>query len=202
MPTRMARQPLFRTNEFPYHVVARSNNQDWFQLEMSECWEIFVEEINSTMKSYEFETHAFLLMNNHYHWLLSTPKENLDEGMRYFGTQTSRKIARASGRINKIFGARYKPTLILEESHYENAFRYLHLNPIKAGICSSPNEYQWSTLHDKRIIITDHKEFGSAIPEQNITDWLLQDTSAEFFLKNQRALRRSVFKYPKEIKMK
>lgn len=202
MTSAMPRPTLYKTDQFPYHVVARSNNKDWFQLNMEECWEIFVEVLNSTKKSYEFETHAFLLMNNHYHWLLSTPKMNIDFGMRYFNTESSRKVARASGRINKIFGARYKPTVILEENHYINAFRYLYLNPIKAGICLNPIDYPWSTLHEKRIILTDHKYFGSAIPTQNINEWLMRDTSEDFFIKNQRALRRNIFKYPKEVQVK
>ncbi len=84
---------------------------------LDECWEVFRVTSQEVEVKYGFKTHAFVLMNNHYHWLMNLSQNNLAEGMCYFQTNTSRKIARLSNRINRIYGARYKPTVILEPNH-------------------------------------------------------------------------------------
>ena len=66
---------------------------------MDHAWEIFKEVHNETVAQYGFESHAFVLMNNHYHWNNSTPHENVDEGMAYFQTQTSKKILKAAATV-------------------------------------------------------------------------------------------------------
>jgi len=196
----MPRKHLFRTNEYPYHISARSNNKDWFQIPMDQCWEIFAEVIAETANRYNFKTHLFVLMDNHFHWILSTPDANLDEGMQYFMTQTSWRIARASNRINKIYGARYKPTLILTTAHYANAHRYVYLNPVKAKICKSPYDYPWSTLTNKSIEIFSAGDFEQEILKEKYSDWLMLVNNEMFYESTKKALRRTVFKYPRDPK--
>lgn len=108
----MPRKPISITNEHPYHIIGRSNNRDWFDLPLNYCYEVFTNVLTKVKQNYNFKLHAFVLMNNHYHMILSTPEKNLSQGMRYFMTETSRGIRVKSMRINHIYGGRYRPCLI------------------------------------------------------------------------------------------
>ncbi len=198
----MARKPLYRTNEFPYHVTARCNNQEWYFLDKNICWDIFKSEIKKVSERYNFETHAFTLMSNHFHWMLSTPDANIDEGMKYFMTRTSHAIAKETGRKNRIYGARYKPTVILTQNHYESALKYVYLNPVKAKICENPFDYRWSTLVDKSVPIIDLSKFPLELDGKDLTAWLLASANEEFFETTEKALRRSIFEYARDPRTK
>ncbi len=195
----MPRKRTALQNEYPYHVSARTNNREWFNLPMRVVWEIYVNEVKETSLRYGFISHAFVLMNNHFHWLVSTPNSNLGEGMRYFMTETSRKIARACGRINKIYGARYKPTLIRSDGHYMNAFRYVYQNPLRAKICNSVDEYPWSTAASDEIPIASLYGFHQLIPKDpnEFQIWLNTPPDPIHNGLVRRALRRTVFKFPR-----
>src|SRR6185436_4461905 len=96
---------------------------------------------------YEAKIIALVLMSNHLHMLLLTPKSNLDEIMCYFLREVSRTIGRKSSRTNHIFGGPYKWCLIKQESHLVNAYKYVYRNPIAAGITNNVESYQFSSIH-------------------------------------------------------
>lgn len=198
----MPRKPTPRSSEYPFHIVARSNNQDWFQLPMPICWEIFTQNIIKTQKDYNFETHAFVMMSNHYHWLASTPQANLGEGMCRFQTGVSQDMAKHTGRINHIFGARYRPSMITNSIYYANVYRYIYRNPLRARLCRYVQDYPWSTLQTTKIALVHPIFFGQSLPKDNLLSWLneAQGEKADLFIHN--ALKRSVFKFPRDEKTK
>jgi putative transposase len=166
---------------------------------MDQCWAIFVNNLKRTVEKYEFQTHSFTLMSNHFHWLVSTPQANIACGMRYFMTETSRGIARASGRINKIFGTRYKGTLVGDPFYYANTFRYFYQNPIRAGICKSVADYPWSTYYRPEAIELFSCNLGELVPS-NPNDallWLNTVPAAPYEECMRKALRRTNFEFPR-----
>jgi putative transposase len=194
----MPRTPINLQNEFPYHVTARSNNREWFSVPLELCWHIFVKNLDETHRRYKFQTHLFLLMSNHFHWGVSTPDCNLSEGMQYFMTRTSHEIARAAGRINKIYGARYNWSVIGSPIHYANVFRYIYQNPLRAGICSDVRQYRWSTYIQENVKLNCCHGFEEFIPsDQNeLMAWLNQTPLEHFAPLMKKALRRKTFKFP------
>lgn len=195
----MPRKHVIRQSEFPYSITARSNNRDWFQTPMPRCWAIFESEIKETAAKYGFVTHVFTLMSNHFHWLVTTPEANIDSGMRYFQTETSRQIARASGRINKIYGSRYKWTLIDNPIYYANTFRYFYQNPLRANICESVDQYPWMTYSRRsRVEITPCLALNTHIPKgSELKTWLNTIPDPHFADCMRKALRRSEFRFPR-----
>lgn len=194
----MPRKKLLLQNLFPYGVTARSNNRDWFDIPMQDCWRIFEDEIAQTAQRYNIKTHAFVLMSNHFHWLVTTPDENLSEAMRYFMTQTSRRLARASGRINRIYGARYKWTLIASPGYFANTVRYFYQNPLRAGICMSVDEYPWSTHHlNSKIKITPCLQLEKMIPTDAAAfrTWLNKVPDGPYLEAMKLALRKPEFRF-------
>ena len=185
----------------PYHIYARSNNKDWFALPLGYVYLIYEDVIKRTVKNYGFAFHSFVLMSNHFHALVSTPKANLSEGMRYFMTESSRSIARASGRINRIYGARYKSTIIKSSIHYAHAYKYVYRNPVEAGVCDKALNYEFSTLNSKcRIKVEDNSNgFNEHIPDffDELIEWLDDDPGEKFNNDIRKALRRREFKIPK-----
>ncbi len=199
----MPRKLLVLSDVNPYHIVARSNNKDWFDIPMPVCMAIFLEVIEKTKKLYGFEFHTFILMANHFHMILSTPHANLDEGMRYFMTETSRRIARAAGRINKIYGQRYHWTEIKNAIQYAHAFRYNFQNSTRAKIVQFVEDYNWSSLRHKELFVPN-AGFSEHIPDtpEEMLAWLntIPDTTFDDQIK--RALRRFVFKFPRDPRTK
>lgn len=98
---------------------------------------------------YDCHIHAFVLMTNHYHLLVSTPQSNLDQIMQFIQREIARRANKKSLRINHFFGGPYKWSIVKEENYYWNVLKYIFRNPIKAGICSTVSEYKFSSLNMK-----------------------------------------------------
>lgn len=142
----MARQNLIRTDIFPYHVTIRTNNKDWFDLPMEKIWSICLNAFAIAKESYPVDIEAFVLMSNHYHMLVYTPNADLDKFMQLFNFSISKQIRYYTGRINRIFGDRYKWQLIKDQSYYKNVIRYIFQNPVRKGLCKKCEDYPFSTL--------------------------------------------------------
>lgn len=200
IPPLMPRKPTPKTSEFPFHICARSNNRDWFTLPMTDCWKIFTTCLKKVALNYGFETHAFVLMSNHYHWLVSTPNENLGEGMCYFQTQASWALARQSKRINRIFGARYNWSMITTSTYYACVYRYLYQNPLRASLCDRVEQYPfslWNPPKGLRIIQrTGFDEHISQNPDE-LSLWINDRYSNAHKELIQKGLRRRQFKPPR-----
>lgn len=142
----MARKRFFATNQYPYHVSVRSNSQEWFTLPMDEVWNIFSRYLYFVTLAYGLRIHSFVLMNNHFHMLVTTPEANLDKAMEYLLRETSKMIGRETDRIHKIFESQYHKSLIRSRLHYSHAYKYVYRNPVEAGICKKVEDYPYSTL--------------------------------------------------------
>jgi len=142
----MARKNLIRVNNYPYHVTIRTNNREWFNIPQSVIWKIAISSIHIANYKYPVNIDAFVLMNNHYHLLLYTPDANLDKFMNILNSNISREIRRRTGRINRIFGDRYKWKIITSEQYYLTVIKYILQNPLRALLVKKCEEYRYSTI--------------------------------------------------------
>jgi putative transposase len=200
----MARKPLIRTEQFPYHVVARSNNRDWFSPGLDAMWNLFSLHLRKISDAYGVEVHAFVLMSNHFHLLLTTPNKNIDQAMNYLMREMTKSGNRIAGRINHLFGGPYKWTVIHNSWQYAHTLKYLYLNPVKAGICDRVEDYKYSSLHAslpgtsysglllQQADMPVHPLLGSDISDA--LAWFNAGYSAEESDCLRRALRRKEFK--------
>ena len=197
----MGRKLLERSNIFPYHVYARSNNKDWFSAPLSNIYDIFISEFETIAMRYRFQIHAFVLMSNHFHLVLSTPFANLDSGMQHLMTQSSKGIARSCNRINKIYGARYRWTIIREPMHYAYAMKYVYRNPVQSNIVEKAEDYLWSTLNKKHHkfpgLAPNTNGFNEFIPQdrQGLLYWINNDFDKEQEEAIRKALNKAEFKF-------
>lgn len=131
----MPREKLIYTPDFPYHVIARSNNKENFYLPKEIMWTIFIQQLNQVVEKYKCMIHAFVLMDNHYHLLIST-QEKYDLGvvMQSLQRSVSRIVNSKSKSINHVFGGAYKASIIFYPEYYYNVYKYIYQNPTRAGL--------------------------------------------------------------------
>lgn len=201
----MPRPLLIKTSEYPYHVNARANNKEWFYLEPTKCWKIFCYYLCKAQKKFNIDVHAFLMMNNHIHLLISTPNSNIDKFMHYFMMMTSREIGTQAGRINKIWGSRYYKSLITNEEYYAHALWYIFTNPIEAHITNKVENYNWSTLQKENykdhadLIVQNRPGFDVYVPDKKdeLIYWLNKDADRFYREQTRKALKKIEFKFAK-----
>jgi hypothetical protein len=84
-------------------------------------------------------------MTNHFHLILRNPQGGLSSGMQHLVSGHSRETNRRYGRRDHLFRQRFFSVQLTRDSHFLEACRYVVLNPVRAGLCRSPAEWQWSS---------------------------------------------------------
>lgn len=142
----MARKKIIRQNQFPYHVYIRTNNRSWFNIPMHEMWDLSYECLVYAIEKKPIVLHAFVLMSNHYHMILTTPDSNLDQFMQYFNRRLSQKINILSKFKNHKFSNGYKWSIINSKDYIFSVYRYVYQNPVKANLCALCFDYPYTSL--------------------------------------------------------
>jgi REP element-mobilizing transposase RayT len=139
-----------------YHVTSRGNERrDIFV--GSEDYERFKHYISEAQDKYDFLLHGYVLMTNHYHLILETNKANLHQIMHYLNGSYTTYFNRLNGRSGHLFQGRYKGIVIDVDNYLLELSRYLHLNPVRAGMVKRPEEYALSSYRSF-IGLTKKKE--------------------------------------------
>lgn len=105
----------------------------------------FTELLEDAFRRWGVVTYAYCLMSNHYHVFLRTPRGNLSRVMRHVDGVYTQRFNRKRGRNGPLFRGRYKAILVEAEEYLLQLVRYIHLNPVEAGVVRSPADYAWSS---------------------------------------------------------
>jgi putative transposase len=125
-------------------VTSRGNEQkDVFKSKKDR--EQFLSYLESAVVRYGAVIHAYCLMSNHYHLLLETPAGNLSQIMRHINGAYTTYFNVKRKRVGHLFQGRYKAILAEADEYAAELSRYIHLNPVMAGIAAKPEEYEWSS---------------------------------------------------------
>lgn len=186
----MPRKPLIRSKHLPYHVTARSHNKEAFALPIERVWFLALQSLSESHAIHSIELISFVLMSNHYHMLLFTPKGNLDLFMYEFNKRLALKIQSESKNINQVFGGRYKWNLIESNEYFKNSYRYVYQNPLRAGLVYRCEDYRFSTLSASQFSIPVFDQFG--FKDKFMLDWLNQKLVEKDVALIRKKLRRSV----------
>jgi len=98
-----------------------------------------------TVERFSWEVLAFCLLDNHYHLFLQTPECGLSRGMRQLNGVYAGYFNWRHERRGPLMQGRFKSILVEDESYWLELSRYVHLNPVRAGLCSRPEEWPWSS---------------------------------------------------------
>lgn len=133
--------------EYPgatYHVTARGNERAEIFRDESD-YQRLLEQLRLAQERHALVIHAYVLMRNHYHLLLETPHGNLSQAMQLINGSYTGYFNRRHRRAGHLFQGRYKSLLVEKESYLLELSRYIHLNPVRAGMVKYPEEYRWSS---------------------------------------------------------
>jgi putative transposase len=203
----MPKKKLIRSKHLPYHVVNRTNHREWFNIPIEKAWSEFQFFCWEANLLYGAKIHAFVLMSNHFHLIVSTPENDLGEVMRLFSSGVARSINYKSHQQGHVFGGRYKWSLISHPEYYLHALKYVYRNPVKANLVSRVEDYKYSSLHG--LLGKSHLLFPTISEVKNLDlkieifqpetlNWLNTSAPVEDELALRTALVRSVFKLPRD----
>jgi putative transposase len=82
---------------------------------------------------------------NHYHLLLESPSDNLSQIMKHINGAYSTYFNVKWQMAGHLFQGRYKPILVEADAYSVELSRYMHLNPVRAGMVARPEQYEWSS---------------------------------------------------------
>jgi putative transposase len=127
-----------------YHVTARGNRLQAIYLEEAD-YRLFLRLVEKVVGRQEWRCLAFCLMTNHYHLVLRTPNADLSVGMHRLNGEYARWFNDRHGLVGHVFQKRFHAVLVESDGHLLELFRYLSLNPVRAGLCTDPRAWRWSS---------------------------------------------------------
>jgi len=130
-----------------YHVVLRGINQQTI-FEDDEDNEKFLEVLEVCKKASGFELHAYCLMGNHIHLLIRTLSDGLDTIFKRIGVKYVYWYNWKYQRVGHLFQDRFRSEPVETDRYFLTVLRYIHQNPIKAGICNAVDGYKWSSYNE------------------------------------------------------
>ncbi len=127
-----------------YHVMNRGRRrEDIFS--KKEDYVAFIEVLKETVSAWNIKIVAYCLMPNHYHLLVQTPEGNLSRCMRHINGVYTQRYNRRNRHDGQLFRGRYKSILLDSDNYLTVLARYIHRNPLRAGMVNRLEDYAWSS---------------------------------------------------------
>lgn len=136
-----------------YHITARGNERsDIFRDDGDK--KKFLEKVEELVEVHHVRVYAYVVMSNHYHLLVETPRGNISRFMQQLNTSYTMYYNVKHDRVGHVFSGRYKAKVVCGDEYLLALTRYIHLNPVKVGRmkdCSVAEktqclrEYRWSS---------------------------------------------------------
>jgi putative transposase len=141
----MARLPRYAAPDIPQHVVQRGNNRSAiFAIEYDV--QFFAECLKTACDRNECRVHAYVFMTNHVHLLMSPSTEiGISKVMHWVCGRYAQWFNARYQRTGALFEGRYRATVVETEAYLFACYRYIELNPVRAGLSASPDEFRWSS---------------------------------------------------------
>jgi putative transposase len=160
----MPRRPRLCIPGIPWHIIQRGNNRGPCFFADEDHW-YYLNTLCEVAAKSSCAVHAYVLMTNHVHLLL-TPSRAESAGllMKHLGQRYAQYVNRRYGRTGTLWEGRYRSCLTQSESYVLACYRYIELNPVRAGIVDLPEEYPWSSHGSNGEgkddpLITPHDEY-------------------------------------------
>ena len=178
--------------EYPgawYHVMNRGRRDEQIFLEERD-YKTFLELLMESVELWNLRIAVYCQMPNHYHLLVQTPDANLSRCMRHINGVYTQRFNRLHQCDGQLFRGRYKAIVVDADSYLLQLVRYIHRNPLRAGIVEELSSYEWSShrgyLSKSRRWDWLHKDFVFSMLSQDKSqqrrlygEFVAQEDSAE-----------------------
>lgn len=144
MVPRMARK---RSASGIYHVILRGiNRQEIFYDETD--YRYFIDVLRELKSGEAYVLHAYSLMGNHVHLLMQEKTQDLISVMKRLGIRYAFWYNKRYKRVGHVFQDRYRSEPVEDDAYFLTVARYIHQNPLKAGLAESMEQYLWSSYSE------------------------------------------------------
>jgi putative transposase len=139
------RYPRILVQDIPYHVFSRGNNrQTLFHCDDDRLF--YLGMLEKAHNKFDFIVYSYVLMSNHFHFLLQMlQKSSLSALMHWLQLGYARYYNQKYKHVGHVFQSRYFSPLVEKENYFLTVDRYIHLNPVRAGMVLKPEHYRWSS---------------------------------------------------------
>ena len=141
----MSRKPRVSIVGVPQHVIQRGNNRQAI-FDNDEDRQAYITWLKDAADKFNVAIHAWVLMTNHVH-LLCTPQAPaaISLMMQSLGRRYVQYFNRRYERTGTLWEGRFKSSLVQSEMYLLEVYRYIELNPVRAGMVADPADYPWSS---------------------------------------------------------
>ncbi len=152
----MPRQARKKSESGIYHIMMRGINRQTIFRDKNDKKKFLL-----TLKYYKkinnFELYCYCLMNNHIHLLVKETSESISNFIKRISSSYVYWYNRKYERCGHLFQERFKSETVESEEYFLTVLRYIHQNPVKAGLVKNVEEYEWSSYNEymKNATITD-----------------------------------------------
>lgn len=150
-----------------YHIYNRGASRRKIFIDQGD-YDLFFDLLNEILEIWNVQTHAFSLLPNHYHLAIHTPNAQLSRAIRHLNGVYTQRFNRRHKTDGPLFKGRFKSKVIEKEAYLLELVRYIHHNPVKAGLAKRAQDHQW----------TSHRTYINR--EHNI-GWLFTDEVLSYF---------------------
>ncbi len=145
----------------PCHVIQRGNNRE-ASFFTDDDYSFYLECLKDACTRYRVNCHAYVLMTNHTHLLLSPEsEEGISKVMQSLGRRYVQYVNRQYKRCGTLWESRHKASLVDAENYLLSCYRYIELNPVMANMVGHPGDYRWSSYRanaqgENNSLVTGH----------------------------------------------
>jgi len=132
--------------DYFYHITQRAPGKEKLFVEDSD-YLYFLHLLKDISKTFNIDIHSFALMPNHVHLLIYLNERNLARAMGKLFQRYAIYFNKKYRRKGHVFCGVYRCALCNDENYILAASLYIHLNPLKAGLCMRFNDYRWSSMN-------------------------------------------------------
>jgi putative transposase len=141
----MPRRARLRAADLPLHLIQRGNNR-------SACFAadndylVYLSHLEELADRFDCAVHAYVLMTNHVHLLLTpAAAEGSSLVMKHLGQRYVQYFNRKYGRSGSLWEGRFRSSIVQDRDYLLRCYRYIEMNPVRAGMVQHPSEYRWSS---------------------------------------------------------
>jgi putative transposase len=141
----MPRRARLSIPGIPWHIIQRGNNRSAC-FYADEDYPLYLDLLEELAGKFGCAVHAYVLMTNHVHLLLTPEKEDSAALlMKHLGQRYVQYINRTYQRSGTLWEGRFRSCLTQSEDYVLACYRYIELNPVRANMVRHPREYRWSS---------------------------------------------------------
>ena len=168
----MPRRARLRVAGLPLHLIQRGNNRSAC-FYADEDYSLYLHYLEELSRKFLCAVHAYVLMTNHVHLLLTPACEDGPSVlMKHLGQRYVQYINKTYRRSGTLWEGRFRSSIVQEQGYLLRCYRYIELNPVRPGMVRHPRDYHWSSYRanaesEASPLLKPHGEYLALAARQN-----------------------------------